>query len=808
MNKRFLLYIAPLLITAHPAPISAQMMRMPTETVSYDQRNIARIKVTIETLAPGATFNTNAIKESLRTKEDEPFSQSIFDQDLKQLSKQYYRIEPEISVQNGELYINLKLWQKPIIQTIRFEGNQKFSTRKLQNELNIPAGTRFDRDEFNKAFNKLKELYVKKGFFEAALNYRVIPQQKNNEVIIEVTVDEGRSGQVKQIRFAGFTKEEESTILKMINTKRYNLFTSWITGYGIYNEEAVEHDKLIITNFLQDEGYADAKVTINTEESDEGKIILELAADRGEKYYFNSITFSGNTLFTDEEVRNAILVKEDKPYSPEKLRQTIENLKELYGKRGYIDANIQYELQLVQNKPQYNVSFKIEEGEQFRVGVIQVLGNVQTETHVILRESLLVPGEVFNTRLLKATQQRLEAIGYFKSVNVYAIRTPEDKALGTGFRDVVIEVEETTTGNVSLFFGFSSADSIFGGLDLAESNFNHKGLTKFWREGFSSLRGGGEYARAKITIGAKQKSYAISWMDPYFKDTFWRVGIDANYSHSKATSEDYTINTAGFAVFGSYPINPFLSYGIRYRFRNSNIHIHKKGPEALNEERNSGIVTGVSFNLNYDSTDNIFKPHRGLRSYAEAELAGVRRHSDEERSFPMAKFSYLNTFYYPVWRKGTLKFRGDCRFLVPFGGNGKPRNVPISERFFLGGETTVRGYVPYSLGPKLIKEQKDKETGQVTFVKSNDPTGGLSSVLLSVEYNQELFKLMDAFVFVDGGSIDLQRFHVHDLQLSYGFGIRLELGNRLPFTIGYGIPINPSSHDEVRKFFFSMGGQF
>ncbi|GAB4191434.1 MAG: outer membrane protein assembly factor BamA [Simkaniaceae bacterium] len=805
MNKRFLLYVAPLLLTAIPA--SPQMMRMPMEAVSYEQKNVAKIQIIVETLQPGSTFNPESVKAALRTKEGDVFSQSVFDQDLKQLSQQYYRIDPQIEVMDGELYITIKLWQKPIIRAIRFEGNKKFSTRKLQKELDIAIGTRFDRDEFNKAFNKLKELYVKRGYFEAQLNYQVIPDPKNNEVVLEIDIDEGRSGHVKQMRFNGFSKEEESAILKMINTKKYNLFTSWLTGFGIYNEEAVEHDKLIITNYLQDEGYADAKVSIATEESADGQIVLNITAERGEKYYFNQVTFSGNTLFSDEEIQEALLVKEGKPYSPEKLRETIESLKELYGKKGYIDANIQYELQLVQNKPEYNVSFKIEEGEQYRVGVIQVLGNVQTETHVILRESLLVPGEVFDTRMLKATQSRLQAIGYFKSVNVYAIRTPEDKALGPNFRDVIIEVEETTTGNVSLFFGFSTVDSIFGGLDLAESNFNHKGLTNFWRKGFSSLRGGGEYAHARVTLGAKQSSYAISWMDPYFRDTYWRVGFDANYSHSKVTSDDYSINTMGFSIFGSYPINPFFSYGLKYRFRNSIIHIDKDGAEALNEERNSGIVTGVSFNLAYDSTDNIFKPHRGFRSIFETELAGVRRHSSKERTFPMARFSYINSYYYPVWRKGTLKFRGDFRFLVPFGGNGKVRNVPISERFFLGGETTVRGYAPYSLGPKLLKEQKDKE-GNTKIVESNDPTGGLSSVLLSLEYNQQLFRLMDLFIFFDGGSIALERFHVHRFQMSYGLGVRLELGNRLPFTVGYGIPINPTSNDEVRRFFFSMGGQF
>ena len=154
--------------------------------------------------------------------------------------------------------------------------------------------------------------------------------------------------------------------------------------------------------------------------------------------------------------------------------------------------------------------------------MVRVFGNSQTEANVILRESLLVPGETFDGAKLKATQSRLENMGYFKSVNVYAVRTTDDQALGENYRDVYIEVEETTTGNISLFFGFSSADDAFGGLDLSESNFNYKGIPRVFKDGLSSLRGGGEYAHARASFGSKQRTYTVSWLNPYFRDTLWR----------------------------------------------------------------------------------------------------------------------------------------------------------------------------------------------------------------------------------------------------------------------------------------------
>src|SRR5690606_26241336 len=122
--------------------------------------------------------------------------------------------------------------------------------------------------------------------------------------------------------------------------------------------------------------------------------------------------------------------------------------------------------------------------------LIHIYGNSSTKSNVILRESLLGPGETFDSRKLKATQQRLEGSGYFKNVNVYAVRTADDEELGDTYRDVYIEVEETTTRNISLFAGFSSVDDVFGGLDLTERNFNSRGVPRALTGNLSSLRGG------------------------------------------------------------------------------------------------------------------------------------------------------------------------------------------------------------------------------------------------------------------------------------------------------------------------------
>lgn len=799
MKKRFVSLLTLLFIISLPL---CKLIGVSTSTGPYEHIRIAKITVHLENLPIGSSFNQDRILSSLRTKTGDPFSQITFDQDLKTLSEEYDRVEPVIEVYQDEITISITLWQKPVIRSIKWEGNHKVGTRTLQKELGIQPHSIFSRDAFNKAFNKVKEYYVKKGYFEAELEYKIIPYPASNEVDLQINVNEGHSGHIQNISFSGLDKKDESAILQMIQTKKHNFFTSWITGQGTYHEEALEHDKLVIVNYLQNQGYANARAHIQIKEVENGKIQIKVSAVKGEKFYFGSISIRGNTLYTDEKINKALTIRSDAPYSPEELRTSIQNIKDIYGKEGYIETNVNYTLHLSPDKPVYNIAIEIEEGQQFRIGLIRVLGNVQTNKNVILRESLLVPGELFDSRRLKYTEQRLEAVGYFKSVTVYAVKTSEDDEFGENYRDVIIEVEETTTGNLSLFFGFSTIEDLFGGLDLAENNFDHRGLTSFWREGLSSLRGGGEYVHGRVQIGQKQQAYTVAWMDPYFRDTSWRFGFDATYSISHIQSDDYRVYTAGGSIFASYPLSAYWTFGTKYRLANSVIHMDKKieNKEAQRERQNSGIVTGIGTSLNFDSTDNAYKPHKGFRSNAEIELGGLHRHSDHASNFPFFRVGYTNAYYYPVWRRGTFKTRWDFKFLFPFG-QGKPDLVPLSERFFLGGETTVRGYEAYRIGPKFSKNKAPhKET--------KDPTGGVSSVLFSLEYSQQIFKMLDGFVFFDGGSISLKQLHIHKFNMSYGVGARIELANRVPLTLGVGFPINPDDKDDVHRFFFSMGGQF
>ena len=760
-----------------------------TQSTQFENQIIEKLTVDIVNLPSGTDFDMTSVTSRIKTHEGDLFSQTDFDNDLKTLAQEFDRVEPLLTSSDDKLFITLKIWPKPTIRSITWNGNEKIKSKRLLKELGIATCSVFDRQAFNKAFHKLKAHYVKKGFFEASLYYEVTLDEVTSEVDIDIHITEGRAGRIKSLVFVGFDSCEEDDILEMMITKNYNLFTSWLTDEGTYNEEAMQQDQFMIMNYLQNEGYADAQVKIDICEANQNnRILIYITAEKGELYQIGKVTFDGNKIFPDEIIRNQLTFCEGDPYSPEQIRETIQNLSTFYGKRGYIDAITDYEPRLESNLPVYAIHLTIEEGDQFCVGLIKVFGNCSTQTNVILHETLLIPGEVFNIEKLEKTEEKLRNIGYFKHVNVYAAKSEGPYGLGGCFRDVHIEVEETITGNFGAGFGISSVESIFGEFRITERNFNYRGLGRLWTEGYKALRGGGEYLHLSAMIGAKSRKYALSWTKPFFMDSQWVVGFEIERSNNRYVSKDYEIDATGLTTHGSLQVNQFVRLGLHYRLRNTDVQVSHHSSCLLKEEaRNSGLISAAGVTLSYDSTNHPTEPTEGFKSRLEQEFAGIWG----DHTF--MSLAYLNSYFIGVGRRGVIKFRGDARFIVPmFGTRG--HDIPIDERLFLGGNNYIRGYRAYKLGPKYPE---------------GDPRGGLSMQFLSIEYSRQISKRFDAFIFSDAGFLSFDLWAFGELRTSVGFGCRVKVfENGPPLMLGMGFPLNPRKRGDIKRFFFTVGGTF
>ncbi len=809
---------------------------------SYDNQIVDKLDIILSGPSGKETMESRNSAEKLKTRVGGCFSQVNFDCDLKLLSMEYDRIEPSIVSEEGHLFITIKVWEKPTIRSIRWEGNCKVRTCDLKSELGVSVCSPFDRQAFNRAFHKLQSYYIKSGFFESELSYDVGYDECTNQVDITIEICEGRSGKVKDIQFYNFTKCEREELLERMVTKRYKLLTSWMSGEGIYHDEGVQHDRMNILTYLQNKGYADADVQIEICEANQSnRIIIKIIAYKGERYRVGNVTFKGNTIFDDGVISSIIGICGGEPFSPEELHCSVQRLTELYGRRGYIDTFVNFETKLRCDQDVYDISFNIEEGCQYRVGLIKVIGNCVTQTAVILNETLLIPGQLFDSHALCKTEERLRNIGFFKRVNVYAVR-PEGATVFPGnYRNVHIEVEEDVTGNIGAFGGYSTMESVFIGLNVTERNFNYKGLCDVLQCGPRVLRGGGEYAHLTMSVGAKSRRGVLSWTKPFFHDTLWSVGFDLEALNNRYISDDYNINSIGLTLHAMYDVNAFVKTGVHYRIGYTHIPIIDKddASRALRSEaKKSGLVSAVGATWIYDTTNHPQFPTKGFRSRLEGECAGL----GGKQSYLTG--SYLNSWYVPIAPidpKGYFLLRANFKYVLPYG-HTTADDVPLEARLFLGGDETVRGYRPYVLGPQFSefcvevegdgkdqgnikhhhhkihtkvprKNHRYNNDGKISYHMDpsvdDDPTGGLSIEYYSLEFDHVFSPRITAFMFADAGQISSRRWAFGHMYTSIGYGVRLNvIPSMPPITLGIGYPFNAKDHSDVKRFFFNIGGKF
>lgn len=734
---------------------------------------------------------------ALQTKENLLFSQNEFDQDLKFVSKEFDKVEPDVSVENGEVVVRLRVWKKPLIRNILWKGNSAIRTEKLKKEFGIAPGTVFDKDGFSKAIQKLRIFYIKKGFFESDIDYSLLRGEDPKQVDVEIQITEGRAGYIEKIDFVNFTSDEADSIAEQLLTKEYCFYLSWLNNQGTFYKDVFRQDEVTALKFLQNEGYLDAKVTTEITPSPKNKdrIIITFTADKGEVYSLGTVSLEGETLFPEEVLRKKAGLLTGDVYSPEAVQNAATAIRNMYGAKGYIDAAV-----IPINKPSssneytYDVTFRIEEGKQYRVGMIDVVGNTRTDTSVILHETLLEPGAIFDTTLLDKTEARLRNIGYFTNVNVYAIKSSRIQAGDSSFRDVRIEVEEVeNTARITAFGGWNSIESLSGGLMIFESNFKIAGIPQIFSKGLKAIRGGGENASASVTVGTKQFKTDVSWTKPHFMDTPWTLGVDFEQNRNSYSASDYTIKSIMGRVSGRYEINALWQTGVHYRLQNARIDLHgishkKRNRQLRREAKNDGTISAVGASLFFDSSDHPVLPKKGARSTMEAEYAGVGG------KYQFFVLRYLNSVYYSPFKTGVFKVRADVQAIKTVLGT-RPSRIPLDERLYLGGENTMRGYRFNMVGPHFHDTH-------------HTPRGGMSSLLFSGEYEHPLYKKLNGFVFFDAGNVWWHEFHVGRLRYSTGLGLRFYISDTTPLSVGMGFPLSHVNKRDIQRFFFSIGVGF
>jgi len=595
----------------------------------------------------------------------------------------------------------------------------------------------------------VRELYSEKGHNDAKVSTALTPLPAGPKLVrLTFTIDPGPKVQIREIVFDGNEAFSDSKLRGQMKENKARSWLSFITSGGTYLEAKYAEDADKINEFYLNQGYVQARIgspQIETvEDSKDGKtrwIRLRIPVDEGRRYRVGSFKIADNTSVREEFLRGLYKVKEGDFYSYKKIQKGIEKTREVYGSAGFWQWTPDVELARRGVNPEtgepigdeppppiVDVTVRMIEGKQFFVNRITFLGNTTTRDNVIRREMRIYEGGVFNTEALKDSVRRLNQLGYFKPLEgeegqIDVVPTPGVE----GKVDVKLKFEEQNRNQLSFGAGVSQFDGFFGQLSFQTANF----------------LGRGETLGVSLQRGSQARQYQVSFSEPYLFDRAITVGADV-YTRQYIFPFQFTQESTGTNLIVGLPLADYTRLFTGYSYERVKVYDIAPAyllPEVLatspvlresllidlNGQRN---VSKISPSVIFNTVNRPIFPSDGTRLTASFDIAGLGGNT----------FYYQTRlegiFYQPVTTRMSIGVRVEGQYIRPYG---RTETLPIFEKYFQGGEYSIRGFDIRSIGPR------DSVSRLVT--------GGNKTLLFNGEYYFDLGGPIRMLFFYDAGQV-------------------------------------------------------
>lgn len=776
--KEYFLVILFLIVTSYSSLAYGEEGRSPVvhdvkiEFIGFQNASDEAVYAHIQ-VACGEEYNQSTVNQSI---------QSLYGTGL--YNNIQVRLDP---TSNGQSDVTFVLDPKPRITEIFFDGNEKFSTRRLQGKIETQTGVFLDEASLTKDVQTLLEFYRKAGFSDVIIEYTVCADAYTGKGEVTFHIDEGPKRRIGTICFVGNEPCKAHELKKLMKIKEWG-FIAWVSGSGRFQREVFLDDLQSLRDFYRDQGYLDVEI-------DESRVLYDCPANNkiniticiipGCQYKVGEVTISGNCLYPEEKLNRLLWVKEGDVFSPSKINQTEELLRDAYGQVGYIDTYAIAEKRPNINTGAIDINFAIHESEKAYVETIKIFGNSKTKSKVILRELALAPGDIFDLVRMKNSQRRLENTRYFEEVNFI----PEDTGI-PGRRNLLIGLKEGRTGSLNFGVSYNNIESFVGTIEFSQSNFDIMNYQNWFQ-------GGGQKFRVKGRYGDRSKEFNINFEEPWLCERELAFGTGAYFTQSNFNSSLYNEARLGFETYLRKRLFGLVDGQLGYTFEEVNIKdVSPNASDEIKKEAGKKTISKLGLSLSYDTRDNFVYPTQGTTLGTSFELAGGPLGGETKYtrlSFTAAQWFPLYC-YCDIFRYGeqVLLLGGRIATIMPYGG----QRVPYYDRFFLGGPQTLRGYDFRAVGPKDSK---------------GEPIGGNSVARLTAEYSVKVIDPVRFVVFYDWGICESSSWEwpLSKYNDDWGIGLRIFVMGA-PLRLDWGFPIHGDGINDrkTNKFNISFGTTF
>ncbi|BAV65831.1 outer membrane protein assembly factor BamA [Sphingobium cloacae] len=661
-------------------------------------------------VAPAGTIRSLSVTGQQRLEPDtvlsytklrlgEPFTQESLDQALRDLYETELFADVQIRNDNGALTVEVK--ENPVINRIVLEGNKRLKEDKIRPEIRLAPRQIYTRSKVRADVARIIELYRRQGRFAATVEPKMV-QLDQNRVDIVFEISEGPKSKVRQINIIGNEKFSDGELRGQMVTKQSRWFRIFSSGTS-YDPDRLAYDQQKLRQFYLTEGYADFRVTSAVAEltPDKQDFIITYVVEEGDRYKFGDVKVESDIRdLSSDSLTRMLPMKKGQWYNAKQVEDTVDTLSETAGLFGYAFADVQPDFQRDKDTLTMGINFRIANAPRVYVERVDINGNTLTQDKVVRREFRLAEGDAFNSFLVKRSKDRINSLGFFQE------KLEVEQKPGSAPDRIVLEtnVQEKSTGELSLSAGFSSLERFILAASITQRNF----------------RGKGQELRTSVNWSNYSKSIELGFTEPYFMDKNIALGGDIyrrdlnsfRYLNNKDRDTTYEQTTTGFQIRAGVPITEYMSLALRYSLNFDDVTLDKdtfytdgrcdpiKAGRYLCDAIGKRTTSSVGYSLIYDTRDNRIRPTRGHNVVLSQDFAGlggsvryVRSRLNGSKFWPLG-----GGFIFSISAEGGYihSLEGERR---DDAGNPVDK-IRLTDRFFLG-EPQIRGFDIRGIGPRV-----------------------------------------------------------------------------------------------------------
>jgi len=724
--------------------------------------------------------STATIINRLKIKPGDIFEELALNKELKRLYAMGYFSDAFVETEehaDGVIVI-FTVIEKPVVKDIEFRGNAHIKHNRLLKKISVKKGDLLDFNQLAQDVSEIKSYYTEEGYYHVKADYTIDTDETGEQAVVKFVIDEGLPLRVKDIKVEGNEHVKTVQIKSLMSTRA----AFWFIEKGAFDEEKFQGDLSRIATYYRSKGFLDARASSRMQYSDDKKeMTITVVITEGKRYLAGDITIQGELAFPKNEIRNLIYMKKGDPFDYEMMKEDVERVRMFYYDKGYMDVEVDLQHRYDHATDMMNMAYIIQAHDEIYVGKINIVGNTKTRDRVVRREIRVYPGEKYDGEMLRRSKERIYNLGFFE--DVYFETVPTDQK---DVKELNVTIKESKTGEFSFGGGYSSVDAFLGFLQVRQKNFDVLN--------FPTFTGGGQDLTIRAEAGSAKTNYFLSWADPWIFNWPLLFGFDLyREEHNKFGMSGYgydEVRTGGSFRLGKEFIE-YLDAGLIYNLEDVKIsNIPDNATQDLRKEIGSNVISRLTLSMSYDRRDNKYVPSKGYIAGISLQDAGGFLGGDKD----FYKGWLHGSYYYSIVKSLVLEVKGAMGLANNYG---QSEALPIYERFFAGGATTIRGYKERGVGPR------DPGSGAAI--------GGESIVLAGTELTFPLFKnLLKGAVFYDIGNVwaDYAQIFQGGYKQGTGVGVRVKtpIG---PIKLDYGWPLNKNYEDEKKgEFYFSVSHGF